>query len=120
MLECTSVDSAELKQACEDLACLDLLEYLIKDKFAGRIAMTASLRARSTIVQQMVAEVDPNIPIIYCNAGKVFPESEEFKADIVKRFGFTNVLSPVGDNEAQIQKGDLDHIEWQSAHSLGN
>lgn len=115
MIECTSVDSAELKKACEDMACLDLLEYLIKEKFPGKIAMTASLRARSTIVQQMVAEIDPNIPIIYCNAGKVFPESEEFKADIVKRFGFTNVLSPVGENETQIQKGDLDHIEWVKA-----
>ncbi|MCW8916207.1 MAG: phosphoadenosine phosphosulfate reductase family protein [Magnetovibrio sp.] len=115
MIECTSVDSEGIKRACEDMACTELLEFLVKERFPGKIAVTASLRARSIIVQHMLSEIDPNIPIIYCNAGKVFPESEEYKADMVKRFGFTNVLSPIGQNETQIVKGDLDHIEWVKA-----
>lgn len=112
---CASLDGEEIKQACQEMACTELLEYLIKDKFPGKIAVTASLRARSIIVQQMLSEIEPAIPIIYCNAGKVFPESEEYKASMIKRFGFTNVLSPIGTDETTIRPGDHDHIEWVKA-----
>lgn len=105
----------ELKAACNEMACINLLEYLIKEKFPGKIAITASLRARSIIVQQMVAEVDPSTPIIYHNAGKQFPESEEYRKMIIERFGFTNVLSPIGTDESTIRPGDQDHIEWVKA-----
>lgn len=97
------------------MACLDLLTYLIKDKFAGKIAVTASLRARSIIVQQMISEIDPATPIIYCTAGKQFPEREDYRNMIIDRFGFTNVLNPVGKDEAVIHDGDTDHIEWVKA-----
>lgn len=114
MSQCELV-SGELKTACQEMACLDLLTYLIKDKFAGKIAVTASLRARSIIVQQMISEIDPTTPIIYCTAGKLFPESEEYRNMIIDRFGFTNVLKPVGTDEATIHAGDQDHIEWVKA-----
>jgi len=112
---CAALECGEIKEACQEMACTQLLEYLVKDKFAGKIAVTASLRARSVIVQHMLSEIDPTVPIIYCNAGKVFPESEEYKRDIIQRFGFTNVLEPIGENEALIRPGDLDHIEWVKA-----
>ena len=102
---CAALECGEIKEACQEMACTELLEYLIKDKFAGKIAVTASLRARSVIVQHMLSEIDPTVPIIYCNAGKVFPESEEYKRDIIQRFGFTNVLEPIGENEALVQIG---------------
>ena len=112
---CAALECGEIKEACQEMACTELLEYLIKDKFPGKIAVTASLRARSVIVQHMLSDIEPTIPIIYCNAGKVFPESEEYKRDIIKRFGFTNVLLPSGVNETQIRPHDHDHIEWVKA-----
>ena len=109
------LDCAELKNACQEMPCINLLEFLIKEKFPGKIAITASLRARSVIVQQMISEIDPATPIIYCSAGKQFPESEEYKQMIVERFGFTNVLSPKCVDETTIREGDQDHIEWVKA-----
>jgi len=112
---CAALECGEIKEACEKKACTELLEYLIKEKFPGKIAVTASLRARSIIVQHLLSEIDPTVPIIYCNAGKVFPESEEYKRDMIARFGFTNVLNPVGVDETKIRSGDRDHIEWVKA-----
>ena len=109
------LECEELKSACNELACINLLEFLIKEKFPGKIAVTASLRARSIIVQQMISEVDPSTPIIYLTAGKEFPESKEYREKIIKRFGFTNVLTPLGGNESTIRGGDQDHIEWVKA-----
>lgn len=109
------LECEELKSACKEMPCINLLEYLIKEKFPGKIAITASLRARSVIVQQMVSEVDPATPIIYLTAGKPFPESEQYREMIIKRFGFTNVLTPAGGNESAIRANDQDHIEWVKA-----
>lgn len=106
------LECEELKSACTEMPCIELLEYLIKEKFPGKIAVTASLRARSIIVQQMISEVDPNTPIIYHNAGKQFPEREEYRKMIIERFGFTNVLTPIGSDETRVRPGDQDHIEW--------
>lgn len=114
-MEACELECGELKAACQDMACINLLEYLIKNKFPGKIAVTASLQARSIIVQQMIAEIDPTTPIIYHSAGKAFPEREEYRKMIVDRFGFTNVLSPVGGDESTIRAGDQDHIEWVKA-----
>jgi len=115
MSECSTLENTDLKSACQTMGCTELMEFLIKDKFAGKIAVTASLRARSVIVQHIISEIDPTVPIIYCNAGKVFPESVEFQQDLIKRFGFTNVQSPIGVDEVPIRTGDLDHIEWLKA-----
>ncbi|MBL4614347.1 MAG: phosphoadenosine phosphosulfate reductase family protein [Magnetovibrio sp.] len=115
MDDCAALDCTQIKAACQDMACTELLEFLIKEKFPGKIAVTASLRARSVIVQHMISEIDPTIPIIYCNAGKAFPESKEYQQEMVSRFGFTRVLSPIGTEETAIQSGDLDHIEWVKA-----
>lgn len=112
---CAALECGEIKEACQEMACTQLLEYLIKEKFPGKIVVTASLRARSIIVQQMLSEIEPSIPIIYCNAGKVFPESEEYKREMIERFGFTNLLEPIGENETQVRPDDHDHIEWVKA-----
>ncbi len=110
-----ALECEDLKSTCQDLPCIELMRTLIEDKFPGKIALTASLRARSIVVQHMIAEIDPNIPVIYCSAGKQFPESIEYKEKIVKLLGFTNVLTPVGEDETTIRPGDRDHIEWVKA-----
>ena len=114
-METCELESGELKTACQEMACIDLLTFLIKEKFAGKLVVTASLRARSVIVQQMISEIDPNTPIMYLRAGKQFPESEDYKKMIIERFGFTNVIEPAGGDEISIRSGDQDHIEWVKA-----
>lgn len=114
-METCELECGELKTACQEMACINLLEFLTKEKFPGKIVITASLRARSIIVQHMISEVAPDTPIIYLTAGKPFPESEEYRAMIIKRFGFTNVLNPVGGDETTIRPDDYDHIEWVKA-----
>jgi len=114
-MQSSALESGELKTASQEMACLDLLRFLIQDKFPGKSIVTASLRARSVVVQQMIAEIDPATPILYLSAGAQFPESEDYKRTIIERFGFTNVVEPAGGDEVTIRPGDRDHIEWFKA-----
>ena len=81
--------------------------------------ISASLRARSIAVLQLVAEVDPTIPVVFCHAGSLFPESVEYRDYIVDRFGLTDVRT-LHDDESTYNRGVEDHIEWITASTGGD
>jgi len=93
-----------------------VLEHLLRDRFKGRTAVTASLRARSVVALQLVAEIDPTTPVIFCHAGPLYPESEQYRNELIDRLGLTDVRTPLAD-EADCVEGDLDHVEWVMASS---
>lgn len=97
----------------------EMLRYLIKERFPGKIAVTASMRARSVVVLSMVAEIDPATPIVICSPGHQFAESLEYRAAIVKRLGLTNISESRG-NETEIKDCDEDHCErmWSEHETL--
>lgn len=75
----------------EKLSTFDLLKFLIKKQFPRKTAVTASLRARSIVVLKMVADIDPATPILFCHAAQLYPESRQYRADLVARLGLTDV-----------------------------
>jgi len=109
----------EIQEVSKDHNCYSLLDYLINDRFVGKCVVTASLRARSVVVQQIVAEINPATPIIFCHAGTLFPESLEYKKMLYNRFGFTDVREPQS-GEFEVGPGDHDHVEWMKAHYRGS
>jgi phosphoadenosine phosphosulfate reductase len=109
----------EIQQAAEGRNCAPLLEYLIADRFKGETIVTASLRARSVVVLQMIADINPATPIVFCHAGTLFPESLEYKKFVIERFAFTDIREPqMGEFESR--PGDCDHVEWMKAHYNGS
>lgn len=108
----------EIQEAADGSSCAQLLDYLINQRFQGKTVVTASLRARSIVVLQMVADINPATPIIFCHAGTLFPESVEYKEKMIERFGFTDIREPKT-GEFVTLPGDYDHVEWLKAHYKG-
>ena len=108
----------ELQDLTKDMNCFSLIEYLVSDRFKGKTVVTASLRARSVVVLHMIADIDPTTPIVFCHAGTLFPESQEYKDYIVKRFGFTDIRE-LQNREPLTEPGDYDHVEWMKAYWNG-
>ncbi|MGI9475206.1 MAG: phosphoadenosine phosphosulfate reductase family protein [Hyphomicrobiaceae bacterium] len=88
----------------------DLLHYLIKERFAGEVVVTASLVASSIVILKMVSDIDPETPVIFCHRPPIFEESVEYRTEIIKRLGLKNVSMNDG-NESIVQPGDSDHCE---------
>jgi phosphoadenosine phosphosulfate reductase len=97
----------------------ELLRYLIKERFPRKTLVTASLRARSIVVLNMVAEIDPATPIVFCRPGHQFEESRKYRDLIVERLGFTNISESAG-RETHIKECDKDHCErmWSENDTL--
>jgi len=90
----------------------------VNERFKGKTIVSASLRARSIVVLQMLADINPDTPIVFCHAGTIYPESVEYKQFIIDRLGFTNIQEPQK-KESDTMPGDHDHVEWLKANYKG-
>ncbi len=108
----------EIYEFSVDLRCSELLSALIRDHFHGRIIASASLRARSIVALQLIAEADPATPVVFCHAGPLYPESEDYRDYIIDRFGLSDVRT-LHDDESAHDKGREEHIEWIMASAAG-
>jgi phosphoadenosine phosphosulfate reductase len=81
----------EIRQASVGMTAPEFLRYLLVDRFPRKTAVTGSLRARSIVVLNMIAGIDPATRVIFCHAPDLYPESVEYRDRIIKRLQLTDV-----------------------------
>lgn len=86
-----------------------LLRAMIKEEFAGKIALISSFGADAALMLGLVSEVDRNVPVFFLETQKHFPETLEYAKRLTEVLGLTNVqwlrpdaemvsrIDPVGD-----------------------
>lgn len=100
----------ELRSATAEMTAPAMLRYLLLERFPKACAITTSLRIRSIVVLKMIAEIDRSAPVIFCHASYVYPESLEYRAQIIRLLGLTDVRDP-GADETNVPPDDQDHYE---------
>jgi phosphoadenosine phosphosulfate reductase len=109
----------EIQENTKNLSCYSLIEYLVNYHFREKIIVSASLRARSIVFLQMLSDINPATPILFCHAGTIYPESMEYKQLIINRLGFTDIRE-IQKKETETIPGDYDHVEWFMANHNGS
>ena len=61
-----------------------LLRLSIRDLFPSRIALVSSFGADSAVLLHMVAQVDPATPVIFVDTGFLFPETLDYRDELVR------------------------------------
>lgn len=109
---------SDIRAVSSKLSTPQLLHYVIAERFPGKTAVTASLRAKSIVVLSMVADVNPATPVVFCRPGHLFKESFEYRERIVDALGLTNVSESEG-QETELQAGDREHCErmWSESEN---
>ena len=59
--------------------------------FAGRTALVSSFGAESAVLLDMVATVDPAIPVIFLDTGKLFAQTQAYREEMVELLGLRDV-----------------------------
>jgi phosphoadenosine phosphosulfate reductase len=70
---------------------IELLHAMIRE-FPGRIALASSFGAESAVLLHMASTIDPGLPVIFLNTGKLFDETLRYRDDLVARLGLTGVI----------------------------
>lgn len=82
---------AALRAAYEGVTGQALLEAMIKQEFPGEIAVVSSFGAESAVLLHMISEVDPTVPVIFLNTGKLFGETLRYRDRLQERLGLTDI-----------------------------
>jgi len=87
---------AHLKALQEKAAgrdALGVVEMALTGEFAGQTAVVSSFGAESAVLLKLVAEVDPNTPILFLNTGKLFGETLRYRDRLQDILGLGDVRS---------------------------
>jgi phosphoadenosine phosphosulfate reductase len=93
-------------------AALALLQCVLKEEFPGRVAAVSSFGVESAVILSIVAEVDPNTPVIFLETGKHFSETLAYRDKLARKLGLKDVRDIKPDSvelTANDPAGDL----WQ-------
>jgi len=82
----------DLQKAYEGLDGLSLLRAVLTEgPLAGRTALVSSFGAESVVLLDMVATIDPAIPVIFLDTGKLFPETHAYREEVTELLGLEDV-----------------------------
>lgn len=90
----------------------ELLQVMIHEEFADNIALLSSFGADSAMLIALVAEVKPDLPILFLETHKHFKETLGYIKTLEQRFGLTNIIYLEPDPKL-VQNIDKDGDLWQ-------
>lgn len=85
--------SGDLRDNYDGFSGSELLRPLIRQEFPGRITLVSSFGAESAVLLHMVAQIDPETPVIFLDTGRLFDETLEHRDRLVDALGLRDVRS---------------------------
>jgi phosphoadenosine phosphosulfate reductase len=102
---------ADLQEKAKGRDAHGILELALVEEFAGKSAVVSSFGAESVVLLKLVADIDPNTPILFLNTGKLFGETLRYRDRLQDVLGLGDVRSLAPSLEAR-EKNDPDGTLW--------
>ncbi|MGE5548632.1 MAG: phosphoadenylyl-sulfate reductase [Solirubrobacterales bacterium] len=80
-----------LRAAYGHLGGTELIAAMVGEAFPGKIAVTSSFGAESAVLLDLVAQVDPSVPVIFLDTNELFDETIAYRDELKRRLGLTDV-----------------------------
>ena len=107
----TEADAVRLNRMYRGTETLEMLSSMLKSHAAGDVAVVSSFGAESAVLLHLVSRIDPNVPVLFLETGKHFPETLAYRDELVARLGLTNLINLTPD-EADLAKKDESGLRW--------
>jgi phosphoadenosine phosphosulfate reductase len=101
----------ELRARYAGASASTLLRAMIKDEFPGRITTVSSFGSESVVLLHLIAEIDPSVPVIFLNTGKLFGETLRYRDRLQEKLGLTDLRS-IGPHPDDTRALDADGTLW--------
>jgi phosphoadenosine phosphosulfate reductase len=106
-----SADAIALNRRFRGADTREMLETVLRGGLAGRVAIVSSFGAESAVLLHLVASVDSNIPVLFLETGKHFPETLAYRDLLVARLGLTGLVNLTPD-PAMLAAKDESGLRW--------
>ena len=108
-----ALDLAALNAQYEGMSAPDILRHAIEAQFIDRIAIVSSFGAESAILLHMISEIDPGVPVIMLNTGKLFGETLRYRDRLQEKLKLTDVRTAFPHPDDLLTKDPKGGL-WQS------
>ncbi len=89
----------------------EVLDEAINHEFQGHIALVSSFGAESVVLLHLAASVQPAVPVIFIDTGKIFGSTLRYRDELVARLKLTDVRIARPD-PAVLTTQDIDSGLW--------
>jgi phosphoadenosine phosphosulfate reductase len=100
-----------LQAAAEGRDATGIIELALEEAFAGRTAVVSSFGSESAVLLHLVAQVDPNTPVLFINTGKLFGETLRYRDRLQDVLGLGDIRT-LGPHPADRAARDPDGTLW--------
>jgi phosphoadenosine phosphosulfate reductase len=90
-------EAAALNARYGDLDAAEVIALAAEELFPGSIALVSSFGAESAVLLHLVSEADRNLPVIFLDTGRLFPETSEYRTQLTRCLGLTDVRTVAPD-----------------------
>ena len=112
-----SLDADALNARYGALDAHDVIAVAVDELFHGRIALVSSFGTESAVLLHLLSEVDPNVPVIFLDTGRLFAETLEYRTQLTHHLGLTDVRSITPDPE-RLAANDPHRALWMTKPDL--
>jgi phosphoadenosine phosphosulfate reductase len=107
----TQADADVLNKRFEGVEALDMLRAVFAENLLGETAVVSSFGTESAVLLSLVSRVDVDVPVIFVDTLKMFPETDAYRIALLDRLGMTNrqVITP---DPAVLAKKDETGLRW--------
>jgi phosphoadenosine phosphosulfate reductase len=107
----TAADAIRLNNMFRGTDTPEMLREVLGNHMLGDVALVSSFGAESAALLHLVAQADPNVPVIFLDTGKHFPETLAYVHELAAFIGLTN-LQIIGPDAEVIEKRDATGLRW--------
>jgi phosphoadenosine phosphosulfate reductase len=113
----TRTEAARLNGRYGALDAHDVIALSAETLFQGRIALVSSFGAESAVLLHLLSEVDPHVPVIFLDTGRLFAETLEYRTLLASQLGLTDVRTITPDPE-RLAANDPHRALWMTNADL--
>jgi phosphoadenosine phosphosulfate reductase len=107
----TTADAIALNNRFRGVDEVEMLRAVLAEKLVGEVAIVSSFGAESAVLLHLVGRIDPDVPVLFLDTLKMFPETLAYRDALVAKLGLTDVRSIQPDPEA-LAKKDETGLRW--------
>ncbi len=106
----TQADAIRLNNLFRGNDVHEMLAAVIGDRLVGEAAIVSSFGAESAVLLHLVTRVAPDMPALFLDSGKHFPETLAYRDQLVERLSLNLVTLPP--DAAELAARDETGLRW--------
>ncbi|ABI76303.1 phosophoadenylyl-sulfate reductase [Hyphomonas neptunium ATCC 15444] len=104
---------ARLNGELRNASAQEILRAAISREWPGGLTYVSSFGAESVVMLALIAEVDPSLPIVFIDTGMHFPQTLDYKDEVIERLGLTGVRN-ITPSETERKVLDPKNMLWKT------